>query len=89
MISDTKEDLNTNTIVLDTGLLASILANPDFLVSIGMTPRASKIFTNRGYIKSNMMGLHEKLKAWFNPKSIANFLSLSHAATKHRVVMDS
>ena len=89
MNSETKEDLIMHTIVLDTGSSASIFANPDFLVRIGRLLKALKLFTNGGGIKSNMIGLHEELKMWFNPESISKLLSLSRVATKYRVVMDS
>ena len=67
MNSETKEELNMHTIVLDTGSSVSIFAYADFLGSAGRTPRALKLFTNGGDIKSNMMGLHEELKVSFNP----------------------
>ena len=87
--SATSEDAIARMIALGAGSSASIFATPDLLPNTGRKSKTLKLFTDDGNIKSDMMGSHENLKVWFNPNSIANTLSLSRAATKHRVAIVS
>ena len=76
-------------IILDTGLSASVFNNPKLLEKIGATSRPLRLITNRGELKANRMGMYQDMKIWFNLKLIANILSFSSVAEKHRIVIDT
>ena len=75
-------------IILDTGSSASVFHNSDLLKKIWKTTKPLRLITNRGELKANWMGMFHDLRVWHSTKSIANILSFSSVASKHRIVID-
>jgi hypothetical protein len=56
-----------------------------------MHPEGKKlrVFTNGGFMDSDMVGRFGDIDVWYNPKSIANILSLACIIDNFRVTLDS
>jgi hypothetical protein len=87
----TKDGIIPDTwILLDSQSTVSIFKNENFLSNIRKSPRNLKVYTNGGTQMSSLIGDVANFGAvWYNPKSIANILSLAEVRRQCRVTMDT
>jgi hypothetical protein len=78
-------------ILLDNQSTVNVFANKDLLRNIRTTNRMMNILCNAGVTRTNMIGDLPGYdgEVWYNPKGIANILSLSDVEKHHRVTYDS
>ena len=66
-----------------------MFSNEDLLTNIGCTSRCLKLDTKSGETRANKMSVFFDLRVWLSAESITNMLSVSHAASRCRFIMDS
>ena len=79
-------------LVGDSGAGCSVISNRTMLTNIRKAPgnKLMRIHCNSGVVETNRIGdLAGYGVVWYNPKGIANILSLGEASRKHRITMDS
>ena len=78
-------------ILLDTCSSADLISNPSLLKDIHMVDRTMNIRCNAGYTSTNQMGYMGDcpVPVWYNPKGIANILSLDNVSRYYRLTMDT
>jgi len=79
-------------LVGNSGAGCSVIANAALLTDIRKAPnnRYMTIHCNSGVTTVNQMGTLKGFgRVWYNPNGIANIVSLSEVAKKHRITMDS
>ena len=68
----------------------SVFKNRDMLTNLRRSPHILRAITNGGHQDSHMVGDFPNLgQVWYNPKSIANILSLADVSKVCRVTMDT
>jgi hypothetical protein len=84
-------EVPANWILLDNqSTVDDVFANGKLLTNIRKTNRTMRIRCNAGVSRTNMVGnLKGYGEVWYNPKGIANILSLSQVEKKYRVTYDS
>ena len=83
--------LDASLILLDSQSTVHVFNNKTLLTDIKRHPegRTLRVFTNGGYLDSVMVGMFGNINVWYNPKSIANILSLALIVDSYRVTFDS
>lgn len=82
--------IDSNWVLLDSQSTISVFCNPAMLTNIRPSPHVLRAVTNGGHQDSSMLGDFPNLgPVWYNPKSIANILSLSEVRKVCRVTMDT
>jgi hypothetical protein len=83
--------LDPALILLDSQSTVHVFINKDLLNNIGKHPDGNvlRIYTNGGYMDSEMLGHFGDIDVWYNPKSIANILSLALVIKLYHVCLDS
>jgi hypothetical protein len=77
-------------ILLDNQSTVDVFCNRGLLTNVRETNKLMNIRCNAGVTRTNMVGeLNGYGKVWYNPKGIANILSLSQVEKKHRVTYGS
>ena len=77
-------------VLLDSQSTTSIFHNDKLLKDIREVPEIMTLVTNGGIMRSNMKGNIVNFgPVWYNPKSLANILSLSEVCKHCRVTMDT
>ena len=77
-------------ILLDSQSTISVFNNPAMLTNIRKSDHTLRALTNGGFQDSNMIGDFPNLGiVWYNPKSIANILSLADVRKVCRVTLDT
>jgi hypothetical protein len=78
-------------ILLDNQSTVNVFSNKLLLKNIRTTNRVMNILCNAGVSQTNMIGDLPGYggEVWYNPKGIANILSLSNVKKHHRVTYDS
>jgi hypothetical protein len=78
-------------ILLDNQSTVNVFSNKNLLRNIRTTNRMMNILCNAGMTRTNMIGDLPGYdgEVWFNPKGIANILSLSDVEKHHRVTYNS
>ena len=87
---DKFSNLHPSCLLLDSKSTIDIIANKAMVSNISKSPSPITLHCNAGSRKlkytANLNGYG---RVWYDPKAIANILSLSHATSKYRVVFDS
>lgn len=84
------KQLPASWIILDNGSTVDVFSNKKLLTNIRKSEVTMSIRCNAGVTKTNLQGdLTGYGTVWFNPKGIANILSLARVQEKHRVTYDS
>ena len=81
-----------NLLVADSGARCSIVSNKKLLSNIRSAPNNETMcmHCNSGTIQTDLIGdLEGYGEVWYNPKGIANIISLGKASTRHQITMDS
>ena len=83
--------LNPNWVFLDSESTDHILCNKKLLKDVNQTTDGEylRLHTAGGLIDSYYKGKFGDLTVWYNPKCLANILSLSLVTDRYRVTMDS
>ena len=82
--------LSSSWIILDNGSTIDIFSNKELLSNIRRSKTTMKVRCNAGTMTTNMIGdLVGYGTVWYDPKGIANILSLARVQEKHRVTYDS
>jgi hypothetical protein len=78
-------------ILLDNQSMVDVFCNGSLLTNIRETNKVMNIRCNAGVTRTNMVAgvLNGYGTVWYNPKGIANILSLSQVEEKHRVAYNS
>ena len=80
----------TTWILLDSQSTVSVFKDRRFLLDIRPSPQPLTVYTNGGTQVSTLVGdLNNFGPVWYNPKSLANILSLAEVRVKCRVTMDT
>ena len=83
-------EIDRTWILLDSQSTISVFNNPTMLSNIRPSCHEIRVLTNGGHQVSNMIGEFKNLgTVWYNPKSIANILSLSEVRRVCRVTLDT
>ncbi len=76
--------------LLDSHLTVSVFCNASLLTHIQPCKVPLVVLTNGGWQTSNHIGEVQNFGTiWYNPKSLANILSLAEVRHRYRVTMDS
>ena len=79
-----------NNILLDSGSMLRVFANPDVVQDIKTSTTMLEMATNGGTTMSNKVAQVPGFgQVWYNEKAIANIFGLSDLKNKHRVTYDS
>lgn len=83
--------LDPALILLDSQSTVHVFNNTELLTNVRSHPEGKtlRVFTNGGYMDSTMVGCFGNINVWYNPKSIANILSLALVIDSYRVTLDS
>lgn len=83
--------LDRASILLDSQSSVHVFNNKELLTDVRMHPagKTLTVYTNGGHMVSEMVGRFGDIDVWYNPKSIANILSLALIIDKHHVVFNS
>ena len=83
--------ISPHWLLLDSGSTVSSIRNPDLLKDIRKSDETMRVYTNGGHQDYDEVGtLHMfPFTAYYNPKSLANILSLAEVSSVFRVTMDS
>ena len=85
-----EEVLPKSWILLDDQSTVDVFCNRRLLTNVRENDKVMNIQCNAGVTRTNMVGeLNRYGTTWYNPKGIANLLSLSQVEKKHRVTYDS
>jgi hypothetical protein len=77
-------------IMLDNQSTVNVFCNRHLLTNVREIDKVMNIRCNAGVPRTNMVGeLNRYGTMWYNPKKIANILSLSQVEKKHHVTYDS
>ena len=77
-------------VLLDSQLTVDIFCNPHFLKNIRRTPEGLRLHCNAGSCLTNLVGdLHGYGTVWYDPKAIANILSLWCVRDHYHISYDS
>ena len=89
--SNKPETIPSSGILIDSLSTADVFKNPAFLTDIrACYGRPLKLYTNGGSMLSTQQGYLKGFGlVWYNPKSLANILSLASVTKRCRVTMDS
>jgi hypothetical protein len=81
----------TSWILLDNQSTVNVFSNKELLTNIRTTDRVMNIRCNAGVTRTSMIGDLPGYdgEVWYNPKGIANILSLSDVEKYHQVTYDS
>ena len=86
----THDTIPDTWILLDSQSTMSVFKNPNFLENIRENDSSITVLTNGGEQTSTLVGdINNFGTVWYNPESIANFLSLAEVRQKCRVTMDT
>jgi len=86
---DTKK-CSDEYLVGDSGAGCSVIANPALLTHIRKSKQPMNIHCNSGITTTTLIGRLKGFRwVWHDPHGIANIISLSKLATKHRITMDT
>ena len=84
--------INPNWVLLDSESTVCVFRNRNFLTKIGEPSDGEvlKVYTNGGSQESTQVGTSEGFgEVWFNPKSLANILSMAAVQRKFKITMDT
>ena len=82
--------LSKSWVLLDNQSTVDVFCNRSLLTNVHETNKIMNIRCSAGVTHTNMVGeLHGYGTVWYNPKGIANILSLSQVEKKHRVTYGS
>ena len=84
--------INPNWILLDSESTVCVFRNRKFLTNIGESSDGEvlKVYTNGGSQESTQVGTLEGFgEVWYNPKSLANILSMAAVRRRFRITMDT
>ena len=84
--------ITPNWILLDSESTIYTFCNKDLLTNICESPdgKILKVYTNGGSQESKKVGTLEGFgEVWYNPKSLANILSMAAVRKQFRITMDS
>lgn len=84
--------MHSNWLVADTGAGCTVISDPKLLKQIRTTKNGASmtIFCNTGKVTTRKIGfLLGYGTVWFNPKGITNIISISEAAKRCRIIMDT
>ena len=83
--------INPSWILLDSCSTDHIFCNEEFLTDIEPTTDGEmlRLHTSGGSLDSTQKGKFGGITVWYNPKSLANILSLALVTERYRVTMDS
>ena len=84
--------INPNSVILDSASTVSVFRNRSLLTNIGESPDGDRlnVYTNGGSQESTLVGtLNGFGNVWYNPKSLANILSMAAVRKKFRITMDT
>ena len=90
LLSQNKGKININWVLLDSQSTVDMFSNPHMLSNIRVASETVDIHCNAGMRTVNMIGdLNGYGTIWFDPKGIANILSLHRVIDRHHVQFDS
>ena len=83
--------INPNWILLDSESSEHIFKNGSLLENIEPTTDGEtlRLFSNGGFIDTNQKGKFGNFSVWYNPRSLANILSLALVTEQYRVTLDT
>ena len=81
--------LPKGSIVIDCASSCNLFGNDDLLSDVKRTSKKMILYGNGGDITNDRMGVYDGAYVWYNPKFIANILSLSLISKSKRVIMDT
>ena len=87
----THQDTSDTTILLDSCSTVNLIANKDLLDGIHKVPTTMRICCNAGVTSTNLQGWLGDFPepVWYNPKGVANIMSLFVVKKYYRVQYDS
>ena len=90
VLSQTKERINPDWILLDNQSTVNVFCNAKLLGNIRQVKQYMYIYCNAGVTKTNWIGDLQGIGAvWFHRNGIANILSLSKVKRTNRITFDS
>jgi hypothetical protein len=82
--------INKSWVILDNGSTVDIFCNGDLLENVRSTNHTIRVRCNAGVTETNMKGdLPGYGTVWYNPKGMANILSLARVSEKYKITYDS
>ena len=83
--------INPSWILLDSESSEHIFRSKELLEDIEPTTNGEilRLYSNGGYMETNLKGKFGNFEVWYSPKSLANILSLALVTEEYRVTLDT